>query len=74
MRNGSQGIVNFRLTIGTDGVPTACHIQISTRPEGFEKAVCSGIMKRARFTPARDAKGDPLVSFYVNTVIFNIPR
>ena len=66
-------LVYFRLSIGTDGVPTACHIQATTRPKEFDNAVCKSVMRRARFSPALDATGQPLVSYYQNNVYFRLP-
>jgi Gram-negative bacterial TonB protein C-terminal len=70
---GQPAIVEFRLSIGSDGVPTACHIQSTTRPKEFDDAVCKSVMRRARFEPALDAQGQPLASYYRNTVRFQIP-
>lgn len=70
---GQPSIVEFRLSVGADGVPTACHIQMTTRPKEFDAAVCGSLMKRARFTPAIDADGKPLASYYRNTVRFALP-
>ena len=70
---GQPAIVNFRLSVGVDGVPTACHIQSTTRPKDFDNAVCKSVMRRARFEPALDAEGKPLASYYRNTVRFQIP-
>ncbi|WP_432769337.1 MAG: energy transducer TonB [Sphingopyxis sp.] len=64
------GIVRFRLSVGADGSPTACHIQRSTNSEGFDDAVCKGLMRRARFEPALDKDGQPIASYYVNAVRF----
>ena len=64
------GLVQFRLTVGEEGKPPACHIQQSTNPEGFNKAVCDALMKRASFEPALDADGKPLTSFYISSVKF----
>ncbi|NJB91094.1 TonB family protein [Sphingopyxis italica] len=64
------GIVRFRLSVGADGTPTACHIQRSTNSEGFDDAVCKGVMRRARFEPALDKDGRPIASYYVNVVRF----
>jgi hypothetical protein len=66
-------LVNFRLIIGTDGVPTNCHIQATTRPKEFDNAVCKSVMKRARFSPALDAKGQPVATYYQNRVRFQLP-
>ena len=61
---GQPALVSFRLSIGPDGVPTACHIQATTRPKEFDNAVCKSVMRRARFSPALDAQGQPLASYY----------
>jgi Gram-negative bacterial TonB protein C-terminal len=70
---GQPAIVEFRLSVGADGKPASCHIQSTTRPKEFDNAVCGSLMRRARFAPALDADGQPLVSFYRNTVRFAIP-
>jgi hypothetical protein len=70
---GQPALVNFRLSIGPDGVPTACYIQATTRPKEFDNAVCKSVMRRARFSPALDAMGQPLASYYQNGVYFKIP-
>lgn len=70
---GQPAIVNFRLSVGADGVPTGCHIQSTTRPKEFDDAVCKSVMRRASFIPALDAEGKPLASYYRNTVRFQIP-
>lgn len=67
---GVRGIVNFRLMIDADGGVTACHIQQSTRPSEFDEAACKGLMLRAKFKPALDADGQPMPSFYRNSVRF----
>jgi outer membrane biosynthesis protein TonB len=70
---GQPALVNFRLSIGPDGLPTACHIQAATRPKEFDNAVCKSVMRRARFSPALDATGQPLVSYYQSNVYFRLP-
>lgn len=73
LRRGAQGIVHFRLSVDARGKVSDCHIQRSTRPEGFDEAVCEVLMRRARFKPALDAEGKPMASYYINTVRFIIP-
>jgi hypothetical protein len=73
LRSGQPAIVEFRLSVGADGVPTAYHIQSTNRPKEFDNAVCKSVMRRARFDPALDAEGKPLASYYRNTVRFQIP-
>lgn len=69
---GQPALVDFRLSVGPDGVPTACHIQSTSRPKEFDEAVCKSVMQRARFSPALDAQGQPLASYYQNRVYFRI--
>jgi hypothetical protein len=73
LHEGQPSIVEFRLNIGIDGVPTACHIQLTTRPKEFDTAVCKALMRRARFSPALDATGQALPSYWRSTVRFQIP-
>lgn len=70
MLEGAQGLVQFRLSVDADGAPTQCHIQQSSRPEGFDKAVCDALMRRAQFEPALGANGEPIASYWRSTVRF----
>ena len=72
LAGGYQGIVHFRLIVDAAGKPASCHIQQSTRPAEFDEAVCKGIMRRAKFEPALDAAGNPVISYYLNRVRFQI--
>ena len=72
LRKGNQGLVKFRLSVDATGNPTQCHIQQSTRPEGFDTAVCKALMKRARFEPAMTADGEAIASYWRNTVRFQV--
>lgn len=65
---GKQALVNFRLSVSAQGSPTACEIQSSYNDKKFDEATCAALMRRARFTPALDATGQAVPSFYLNTV------
>lgn len=69
---GKQALVNFRLNVGKDGVPTACEVQKSYSDKAFDDRSCAMLMKRARFTPALDAQGQPIESYYVNRIVWKI--
>jgi TonB family protein len=71
LAKGMSGLVAFRLMVNAEGDATACHIQQSTRPKQFDDAVCSALMKRARFAPALDATGKPIASFWLSSARFN---
>jgi len=72
LQAGQSAIVEFRLNVDVAGKPTACHIQLTTRPKEFDDAVCKSIMKRAKFLPALDSSGNPVASYWQNTVRFTI--
>lgn len=69
---GIQGLVQLRLSVGADGVPTQCHIQRSTRPQEFDDISCKRLMQRARFEPALGAEGEAIASFYRATIRFQM--
>lgn len=72
LRKNEQGLVQFRLMVGTDGLPESCHIQKSTRGKAFDDLVCEKVMERARLKPALDANGQPIRSYYRSSVRFAV--
>lgn len=74
LSEGQPGLIDFRLNIDEKGGVTSCHIQSTTRPKEFDNAVCKVLVRRAKFTPALDANGQPLASYWQNRVRFQIPR
>lgn len=72
LRGGYEGVVNFRLLIDAKGTATSCQIQTSTRPKEFDDAVCRIVMRRVRFNPALDAAGNPVASYYRQTINFRL--
>jgi hypothetical protein len=65
---GASAIVQFRLMVGADGIPTGCHIQQATNSPEFIKLTCDLLMKRARFAPALDSVGKPVASYFIHSV------
>ena len=72
LREGKQGLVHFRLMVGTDGRPTSCHVQQVTTSAEFAEAACRGLMKRAKFDPALGADGRPIAAYWRTTVNFQM--
>lgn len=72
LRQKQPALINYRLSVDDQGKATACHIQQTTRPAEFDYAVCNGLMKRSAFSPALDADGKPMASYWRNTVRFRI--
>ena len=57
LRRGEQGTVAFALSIDRRGRVERCDIATSSGSENLDRATCSILQRRARFTPARDADG-----------------
>lgn len=57
MRNNEQGLVAFTLEIGPDGRVTDCIIRQTSGSSALDGATCRIMRSRARYTPARDARG-----------------
>jgi len=74
LRRGLSGSVHIRLTVGADGKPTACAVQLEISHPSFEKAACRTAMNSARFEPALDAQGTPIASYFTTTVIYQTFR
>ena len=73
VRAGVEGRTSFRLDIGIDGKPTACTIISSSGSDELDGTTCRLLMRRARFTPARDEGGNPIASTYANAVTWKLP-
>jgi TonB family protein len=63
-----QGLVNFRLAVDAQGAATSCEIQRSIGDKAFDLAACTALKRSAHFTPATDAKGRPVASFYLSSI------
>lgn len=70
---GERALVFFRLGIDTNGKIDGCHIQHSTGREEFEAAVCKAISRNGEFSPALDAAGKPIASYWISSVAFDYP-
>lgn len=70
LRAGLGGLVRVRLVIGEDGAIDKCMVEV-TQPGDFEKLVCGNIAKRAKFTPALDAEGKPMRSYWTRSWRFS---
>ncbi len=74
LQQGQRGVLYVRLSVDETGLPSQCHIQLSTRPQEFEEAVCNGLKRRARFSPALDADGKPIASYWQSGIVFDMPN
>ena len=69
---GQEGSVEARLTVGTDGRPTACTIIRSSGSPALDAATCTAFKTRARFSPARDGLGRPTIGTWTQSVRWSI--
>lgn len=72
VRAEMQGRIMARITVNKSGAPSSCFVVESNKPQLFDDAVCLALMRRARFEPARNARGEPVASYYFYRVSFRI--
>ena len=73
LREEREGLVGFSLMIGTNGRVLSCDIISTSGSPDLDSAACALISQRARFTPARNAKGKLQAGRYANRVRWQIP-
>ena len=59
--DGTRGVVSVVLTIDPGGRVVSCGIQNSSGPQVLIMTTCNILRRRARFTPAADALGNPVI-------------
>lgn len=74
LREEREGTTRFRLTVNTDGRVSDCQITGSSGHSDLDEAACKNLTRRARFRPALDANGNPMVGYYSNAVRWEIPK
>lgn len=73
LRNGHNGLVQFRLDVDQSGAVAGCYVLHRTNPDDFADLTCKLLAKRAKFLPALDKDGNPLRSFFISKARFVIP-
>lgn len=74
IRQNVQGVVGISVTIGTDGRVRSCLATQSSGSQLLDDATCRLYAKRARFTPARDADGNPTTAQRTDRYRWQIPN
>jgi TonB family protein len=69
-----EGTVTFQLKVNSTGAVEKCVILHSSNAAALDQLSCKLMMQRAKFTPALDANDQPITSFYVNRIRWQIPR
>lgn len=73
LTDNKQGTVHFSIDVDPVGKPVQCKVVQSSGDEELDITACSLITLRARFTPARDEKGRPVIGRYRNSVRWVLP-
>jgi periplasmic protein TonB len=68
LRAGEDGVVSFVLDVGVNGRVTGCRITASSGSSALDSATCGLMVRRARFTPARDTHGNPAPDSYASSL------
>jgi protein TonB len=74
LRGNMQGVVVISATIGTDGKVRSCLVTQSSGSQLLDDATCRLYARRAHFTPARDADGNPTTAQRVDRYRWQIPN
>lgn len=74
IRAGEHGTVAVKLDIGTSGLATGCTIIGSSGSAALDAATCGVLSRRARFQPAIDEQGMPMVSLFFRRVVWQLPE
>jgi TonB family protein len=73
LRANEQGTTEFRLTIGPNGRVAACEVSRSSGSAALDQATCRILRSRARYTPARDSRGNPTTGGDFGRVSWRLP-
>jgi len=73
MRYEQEGRTAVVLGIGETGRVTDCRVTESSGHSALDAATCSLLVRRARFTPARDAKGNAIRGSFATAIKWVLP-
>lgn len=74
IRENVQGVVLISATIGTDGKVRSCLVTQSSGNRLLDDTTCRLYTRRAHFTPARDADGNPTAGQRTDRFRWQIPN
>lgn len=74
MRNEEQGTTGFALQVGPDGRVTSCSVTSSSGSSTLDDTTCRLVTRRAKFTPGKDASGNPIGGAFSSRIRWQIPR
>ncbi|MEY4869080.1 MAG: hypothetical protein RIS11_274 [Pseudomonadota bacterium] len=69
----AEGTTRFEMLVAADGRPTSCNVTVSSGTAALDTATCNAFMRRARFSPAKNASGQPVEGRYRGSVTWKKP-
>lgn len=73
IRKREQGTVGFRLEILKTGAIASCSINDSSGSKLIDETTCRIMSERARFNPARDARGRAVADSFNSRIVWRLP-
>jgi TonB family protein len=74
LRHELEGTTSFRLIVNHHGRVTHCEITQSSGWQVLDDETCRTVIRRARFSPALDAKGNAVEGSYSQRVRWALPK
>ncbi|WP_162233695.1 energy transducer TonB [Sphingomonas sp. Leaf17] len=74
VRAGKEGTTAMLLTIGVTGAITDCRVIQTSGSESLDSATCRAFLRRARYTPAKDKDGAPVIAWDEKKVNWTLPQ
>lgn len=71
LQEGRQGVVGVTVLVDETGRPTECKITDDSGHPDLNNVACEGMM-RARYSPAVDASGEPMPSYFVTQIEYRL--
>lgn len=62
LRNEQEGTVRARVDVAADGRATGCMVVATSGQASLDEVTCRLLIERGRFTPALNARGEPIAS------------
>jgi protein TonB len=73
VRNEEQGTTRFRLAVGPDGRVKECTVTSSSGSSALDATTCKLMRQRAKFTPAKNNRGEPTGDTVTNAIRWVLP-
>ena len=71
LQRGEQGIMRMRVVVSTEGAVEDCAIIKATSTDRLDSPACRAMLN-ARFEPALDAAGQPMRSYFAESIVYQM--